>query len=126
MGCSRVFHDWNEAVPRTRQAVRRHPNAAALDIGATLHVAAVGLDRAPEPVRTFGTFTGDVHRRAEWLERGGVQTVAMASTGVSWIPAYESLEHRGVRGAAGQRPRCQARSAATDRGQRRSMAAAPT
>ena len=34
-----------------------HPNAAAIDIGATMHMAAVRADRAPEPVRSFGTFT---------------------------------------------------------------------
>jgi transposase len=39
-----------------------HTNAAAIDISATLHIAAVGPDRDPEPVRSFGTFTGDLHR----------------------------------------------------------------
>jgi hypothetical protein len=39
-----------------------HANAAAIDIGGTLHVASVGPDRDPEPVRSFGTFTGDLHR----------------------------------------------------------------
>jgi transposase len=60
-----------------------------------MHVVAVGSDRDPEPVRTFGTFTGDLHRLADWLERYGVRTVAMESTGVFWIPAYEILEQRG-------------------------------
>jgi len=31
-----------------------NPNAAAIDIGATMHVAAVGADRASDPVRSFG------------------------------------------------------------------------
>ena len=39
-----------------------HPNAAAIDVGATMHMAAVGADRTPEPVRSFGTFTIDLHR----------------------------------------------------------------
>ena len=34
-----------------------HANAAAIDIGATLHIAAVGPDRDPEPVRSFGTWS---------------------------------------------------------------------
>ena len=72
-----------------------HPRAAAVDIGATLHVAAVGPDRDPEPVRSFGTFTADLHRLADWFERCGVTTVAMESTGVYWIPVYEVLEQRG-------------------------------
>ncbi|TMJ90761.1 MAG: IS110 family transposase, partial [Alphaproteobacteria bacterium] len=31
-----------------------HPDAAAIDIGATVHVAAVGPARDPQPVRSFG------------------------------------------------------------------------
>ena len=55
-----------------------HPDAAAIDIGATMHVAAVGPDRDPEPVRSFGTFTGDLQQLADWFKRCGVRTVAMA------------------------------------------------
>jgi len=72
-----------------------HPHAAAVDVGATLHVAAVGPNADAEPVRSFGTFTADLNRLADWLERCGVRTVAMESTGVYWIPAYEILEQRG-------------------------------
>ena len=70
-------------------------HAAAIDIGATMHVAAVGPDRTSEPVRTFGTFTADLHRLADWFEQCGVKTVAMESTGVYWIPIYEILDQRG-------------------------------
>jgi transposase len=72
-----------------------HPNAAALDIGATMHVAAVGPDRDAEPVRTFKTFTDELHRLADWFAACEVKTVAMESTGVYWIPVYEILEQRG-------------------------------
>ena len=72
-----------------------HPHAAAVDIGATLHVAAVRPGCDPEPVRTFGTFTTDLHRLADWFEQCGVETVAMESTGVYWIPLYEILDQRG-------------------------------
>jgi hypothetical protein len=65
-----------------------HPNAAAIDIGATLHVAAVGPDHDPEPVRSFGTFTGDLHRLADWFKQCGVSTVAMESTGVYFSPNW--------------------------------------
>lgn len=68
-----------------------HPNAAAIDVGATMHMAAVAADRASEPVRSFGTFTADLHRFAEC----GVKTVVMESTGVYWIPVFELLEARG-------------------------------
>src|SRR4051794_12549659 len=71
------------------------PHAAAVDIGATLHVAAVRPGCDPEPVRTFGTFTTDLHRLADWFEQCGGETVAMESTGVYWIPLYEILDQRG-------------------------------
>lgn len=72
-----------------------HPEAAAIDIGATMHMAAVGPDRDPAPVRSFKTFTADLHRLAEWFTQCGVKTVAMESTGVYWIPVFEILEQRG-------------------------------
>jgi transposase len=49
----------------------------------------------PGPVRTFNTFTADLHRLADWFEQCGVKTVVMESTGVYWIPIYEILEQRG-------------------------------
>jgi hypothetical protein len=54
-----------------------HPDAAAIDIGATVHVAAVGPARDPQPVRSFGTFTGDLHRLADWFAQCGIKTVVM-------------------------------------------------
>ena len=73
-----------------------HPDAGAIDIGSRMHVAAVPPDRdKSEPVRTFGTCTGDLQRLVDWFERCGVRTVAMESTGVYWISVYEILEQRG-------------------------------
>jgi hypothetical protein len=62
-------------VNRTMPTV--HPNAAAIDVGATMHMAAVRADRAPEPVRSFGTFTADLHRLVDWFTECGVETVVM-------------------------------------------------
>jgi transposase len=80
---------------RRRDLSPVHPDAAAIDIGATMHVAAVSPERDPEPVRTFGTVTSELHRLADWFESCGIKTIAMESTGVYWIPAYEILEQRG-------------------------------
>jgi transposase len=73
-----------------------HPNAAAIDVGSTMHMAAVGADRTSEPVRSFGTFTDDLHRLADWFAECGVETVVMESTGVYWIPIFDLLDERGV------------------------------
>lgn len=72
-----------------------HPDAAGLDIGSAEIWAAVSPDRTSEAVRKFGTFTPDLHALADWLAICGVDTVAMESTGVYWIPVYEILEARG-------------------------------
>jgi len=34
---------------------------------------------------------------AEWLAQCGIETVAMQSTGVYWLPVYEILTERGFR-----------------------------
>ncbi len=73
-----------------------HPHAAGLDIGADEIVAAVPPDHDSRPVRAFGTFTVDLYALADWLVHCGVQTVAMESTGVYWIPIFEVLEARGL------------------------------
>lgn len=70
-------------------------HAAGIDVGSRFHVVAVSDERDAEPVRSFGTFTGDLHRLADWLREVGVTTVAMESTGVYWIPVFELLEQRG-------------------------------
>src|ERR1700758_891134 len=72
-----------------------HPNAAAIDVGATMHVAAVNADCTPEPVRSFGTFTTDLYRLVDWFVECGVDTVVMESTSVYWIPIFELLDARG-------------------------------
>ncbi|PTQ62831.1 transposase [Celeribacter persicus] len=72
-----------------------NPNAAAIDIGSTMHMAAVKPYADVMPVRAFGTFTQDLHDLAAWLRSCGVTSVAMESTGVYWIPAFEILEANG-------------------------------
>jgi transposase len=68
-----------------------------LDIGSEEIWACVPEDRDAEPVRSFGTFTPDLYALADWLAACRIETVAMESTGVYWIPVYEILEARGFR-----------------------------
>ncbi len=72
-----------------------HPNAAGIDIGSQFHLVAVGQDKASEPVRSFQSFTTDLHEMAKWLQSCGVTSIAMESTGIYWIPAFEILEEYG-------------------------------
>ena len=74
-----------------------YPNAAGIDIGCASHFVAVPPDRDDFPVREFPSFTDDLHALADWLSSCGVDTVAMESTGVYWIPLFELLETRGFK-----------------------------
>ncbi len=70
-------------------------NAAGIDVGSDRHFVAVPEGRDTESVLEFGTFTLDLEAIGDWLEKCGVTTVAMESTGVYWIPLFEVLERRG-------------------------------
>ena len=83
---------------RSKAAVSRpvvEPDAAGIDVGATAMYVAVPADRDSQPVRRFATFTGDLLALAGWLQSCRIQTVAMESTGVYWIPLFHILEERG-------------------------------
>lgn len=73
-----------------------HANAAGIDVGNEEHYVAVPPDRSAEAVRRFGCFTEDLRRMAEWLKECGITTVALQSTGVYWIPLYDTLEAAGL------------------------------
>jgi transposase len=80
------FHD---GLPQIRA------NAAGIDIGAKDIWVDVGGNDA-NPVRRFATFTADLNAMADWLKQCGIETVAMESTGVYWIPAFQILESKGI------------------------------
>lgn len=47
-------------------------------------------------MRCYKTFTEDLHRLADGVRERGVDTVAMESTGVYWIPLFQILEARAI------------------------------
>lgn len=86
----------SDAFPPQLATVNLH--AAGMDSGAEEHWAAVPACEDPQPVRRFGANTADLDAVADWLWACDITTVALASTGVSWIPLFEVLEARGVQG----------------------------
>lgn len=72
-------------------------NAAGIDIGSREHYVAVPADRSDNPVRSFKTFTSDLYSLANWLKECKIDTVAMESTGVYWIPIFQILEEKGFK-----------------------------
>jgi hypothetical protein len=73
------------------------PKAAGIDVGASSHWVAVPAHVTEKSVREFGAMTDDLNAMADWLLECGVDTVALESTGVYWIPLYEVLEQRGLK-----------------------------
>jgi hypothetical protein len=75
---------------------RVNPHAARVDLGAHEIMVCVPGDESTQLVRSFGNDTADLQAIAAWLEEHHIETVAMESTGVSWIPLFEVLEGRGI------------------------------
>jgi transposase len=81
--------DWENGLPELNR------NAAGIDVGNAEHYVAVPAERDPEPVRTFGSFTADLHRMAQWLKSCRIETVVMQATGVYWVALHQILEDYG-------------------------------
>src|SRR5438876_9739464 len=76
--------------PRALPVIR--PRVAGIDIGSAQHwvCGPARADGAPN-VRVFGTTTDQLNALADWLVEQDVESVAMESTSVYWIPVYEVL-----------------------------------
>jgi len=74
-----------------------HPKVAGIDVGGTQHwvCGPAGADGEPN-VCVFGTTTDQLNEIADWLVEQGVESVAMESTYIYWIPIYELLLSRGL------------------------------
>ena len=84
----------SKRAPRSLKTIQ--PNAAGIDLGSREHwVAGPPREDAAPNVERFGTTTPELLRLADWLKEQGVETVAMESTGVYWIPLFEILDSRG-------------------------------
>jgi transposase len=86
---NKIRGEWEEGLPVLNR------NAASIDVGNAEPYVAVPAGRDPEPVQTFGSFTADLQRLAQWLKACGVLTVVMQATGVYWIALFQILESYG-------------------------------
>lgn len=72
------------------------PNVAGVDLGSREHwVCGPRVDGEPN-VRQFRATTPQLHELVRWLQAQRVESVAMESTSVYWIPLYELLEAHGI------------------------------
>jgi transposase len=100
MGESKMKSKISSTKNRTKR-VQQHLDqvnlyAAGIDIGSREHYVAVPSSLDDDCVKKFSCFTSDLEAMADWLVEIGITTVAMESTGVYWIPAFEILESRGL------------------------------
>jgi transposase len=75
----------------------QHPHAAGIDIGSRSHWVCVGFttDAASCLIREFPAHTAGLKAIAAFLREHQVNTIAMESTGIYWIPLYELLQAEG-------------------------------
>ena len=97
--------DTSKSIPRAgqirpaKQMPIVHPHAAGIDLGNKAHFVCVPADSVPpgqSPVRQFGVFNPDLDQMVDMLKQCRVETVAMESTGVMWIPVFQKLEAAGL------------------------------
>ena len=87
--------DGNEAQAIDGLPVIRR-NVAGIELGSKNHwVCAPSKDGSGREVAKFGATTPELLRMAKWLKERGVESVALESTGVYWIPPHEVLEAHG-------------------------------
>jgi transposase len=83
---------------RPFEGMRTNLHAAGVEVGAHDIMACVPDGDDQQIVRACGTSPADRESLADWFIDRGIETVAMASTGVSWMPLFETLEARGLQG----------------------------
>ena len=81
---------------KNNQLAMVNPNVAGIDVGAKSIFVCAGHSDGSQEVREFSTFTVDLKSMVTWLQKLGVKSVAMESTGVYWIPSYDLLAEAGL------------------------------
>ncbi len=73
-----------------------NPNAAGIDISSKDYVVSVPENRDSKNIRTFGAFTCDLQKIAQWLVACKITSVAMESTGIYWKQLFVVLQEHGL------------------------------
>jgi transposase len=81
----------------SRALVAIRPMVAGIDVGSKEHwVCGPATTDNAANVRVFRSTTAGLEELADWLLSQCVESVAMESTYIYWIPVYELLEARGI------------------------------
>ena len=75
----------------------QHPHAAGIDIGSRSHWVCVGFatEVASCLIREFSAHTAGLKAIVAFLREHQVNTIALESTGIYWVPLYELLQAEG-------------------------------
>lgn len=73
-----------------------NPHAAGIDVSSREMQVCVPSCPDGNCNRTFGSYTCDLESIASWLHECGVETVAMESTGIYWLPVFGVLKDSGL------------------------------
>jgi transposase len=79
-------------IPEIKKIGKR---VAGIDIGSRSHFISISPDIIDDNVREYGVYTSELRCAIDWLKSHKIESVAMESTGVYWIPFYEALEEEG-------------------------------
>jgi transposase len=78
------------------QLIQMNPCVAGIDIGARSVFICIGFADGYQEIREYLTFTEDLKNMLTWIQKCGIKSVAMESTGVYWIPVYDILAQAGL------------------------------
>lgn len=71
------------------------PLVAGIDLGSISHFVCAPTGDGCTEVRVFGTTTSQLAEIATWLTHLKIESIALESTGVYWIPLFEILDSHG-------------------------------
>ena len=74
------------------------PNVAGIDLAcrANHYVCGPRLESGEYEISSFGTTTPELYRMLKWLQDRNVESVAVESTSVYWIPMVDLFESKGL------------------------------
>ena len=78
------------------EEVRRFVAGVDLAGHADHYVCGPRKDDGTHDVESFGTTTNELKRMVAWMKERKVESAAMESTSVYWIPVYDTLESAGI------------------------------
>lgn len=85
-----------ETVRKITQLTVLNPNVAGIDVSDTTMVVALPINSKELELKTFNCYTCDLRKIVNCLKENKINSVAMESTGVYWVPLFLMLQEHGI------------------------------